>query len=352
MLPVERYAGCLVGTAVGDSLLLPAEGLSRRRVARRWSGPLRHRLLFGHGLVSDDTEHHFLLARCLAAEPRDPAAFARRLAWCLRWWLVALPPGCGKATALGIIRLWLGWSPARAGVHSGGNGPCMRAALIGAVHADDAELRCAYVHASTSLTHRHPHALAAAQAVAATAAWLVRGGSEDDLWPLLADPDPDWRRVLAVLRAWRQEGADCDALAAALGCPGYVTGWSLHSVPFALGCWLHHHGDAAAGLAAALRAGGDTDTVGAIAGALFGVEGGEAAFPTAWVDGIVDRPVSVAALRAAAATLAGAPRARWAWPLLPLRNLGFLIVALVHIAGRWLAWPAVRPRAEGDAHAR
>jgi ADP-ribosyl-[dinitrogen reductase] hydrolase len=350
VLPVERYAGCLVGTAVGDSLLLPAEGLSARRIARRWPGPLRHRLLFGRGLVSDDTEHAFLLARCLAAEPRDPAAFARRLAWRLRWWLVALPPGCGKATALGVIRLWLGWSPERAGVHSGGNGPSMRAALIGAVHADNAALRRAYVLASTSLTHRHPHALAAAQAVAATAAWLVKEGSEDELWSQLADPDPDWQRVLAVLRAWHKEGADCDALAAALGCPGHVSGWSMHSVPFALGCWLRHRGDTVAGLTSVLRAGGDTDTVGAIAGALYGVAGGESAFPAAWISGIIDRPVSVTALRAAAATLAGAPRARWAWPLLPLRNLGFLIVILVHVAGRWLRLP--RPREAGETHVR
>lgn len=48
--------GCLLGTAVGDALGLPSEGMSRMRIARRWKG-LRHRLVFGRGMFSDDTEH-------------------------------------------------------------------------------------------------------------------------------------------------------------------------------------------------------------------------------------------------------------------------------------------------------
>lgn len=144
MKPAERLVGCLIGTAVGDSLLLPAEGLSRRQIERRFGEQLTHGLLFGRGMVSDDTDHSFLLARCLAAEPRDVAGFSRRLAWRLRWWLLCLPAGCGKATGQAIVRLWLGFSPARSGVASGGNGPSMRAAIIGAFFAQDSAVRRAF----------------------------------------------------------------------------------------------------------------------------------------------------------------------------------------------------------------
>jgi ADP-ribosyl-[dinitrogen reductase] hydrolase len=52
----EKLAGVLLGAAVGDALGLPREGLSRRRAARLYGpGPLRHRFLLGHGMVSDHT---------------------------------------------------------------------------------------------------------------------------------------------------------------------------------------------------------------------------------------------------------------------------------------------------------
>ncbi len=47
----------LLGTALGDSLGLPSEGMSRARITNRWKGPLEQRFLFGRGMLSDDTEH-------------------------------------------------------------------------------------------------------------------------------------------------------------------------------------------------------------------------------------------------------------------------------------------------------
>ena len=49
--------GSILGTAVGDALGLPLEGLSRRRGARLIGDPDRHHLILGRGMVSDDTEH-------------------------------------------------------------------------------------------------------------------------------------------------------------------------------------------------------------------------------------------------------------------------------------------------------
>ncbi len=335
MTPTERYIGCLIGTAVGDSLLLPAEGLSRQRIARRFADRLSQGLVCGRGMVSDDTDHTFLVARCLAAERSDAPRFARRLAWRLRWWLLCIPAGCGKATGRAIIRLLLGWSPARAGVSSGGNGPSMRAAIIGAVFADDAAARQDFGKAACHLTHRHPQAEAAALAVAEVAAWITRE-SADPLWPLLEHADAEWRKRLEIVRQWHASSEDTDALATALGCPDYVWGWSLTSVPFALGCWLRHRHDPRSGMAAIRRAGGDTDTIGAIAGAWYGIDDGEQVFPAEWVTSITDWPVSVSALRHAGAALGGARPRRWAWPLLPVRNAVFFLVVLAHVVRRML----------------
>jgi len=330
----ERTSGCLIGTAIGDSLLLPAEGLSRARIARRFPGPLRHRLVCGRGLVSDDTEHAFLTAQALLAAGPDAAVFARALARRLRWWLVALPGGCGKATALGLIRSWLGFPPARSGVRSAGNGPAMRAALIGVRWSHDPVQRRAFVTASTVLTHRDDQALTAALAVAESAALVTRGEPVVGVWSIWRgiSADAAWQDRVAMLERHHCAGDPVDAVAIDLGCPDYVSGYALHSVPLALYAWLRHRADSSACFESILRCGGDTDTMGAIAGALLGTERGVAAFPAAWLERIADWPLSIGVLSAAGQAFAAeTPRpVGWWWPCQPLRNLVFLGVILAH----------------------
>ena len=112
----QRFAGLLLGTAVGDALGLPAEGLSRNRIERRWHGNWQHRFVFGHGMYSDDTEHTFFVAQALLSHSNDPAAFQRCLAWKLRLWLLGLPAGVGLATLRAVLKLWLGFPASRSGV--------------------------------------------------------------------------------------------------------------------------------------------------------------------------------------------------------------------------------------------
>ena len=86
----DRFDGVLLGTAVGDALGLPAEGISRGRIQRMWHGQWRLRFLFGRGMVSDDTEHTLFVAQALLTHPDDVDAFQRCLAWKLRLWLLGL----------------------------------------------------------------------------------------------------------------------------------------------------------------------------------------------------------------------------------------------------------------------
>ena len=93
---IDKIAGVILGTAVGDALGLPREDLARRR-ARRLFGdsPLRHRLLFARGMVRDDTEHTCMTGQALLRAPDDACAFARSLAWRLRFCRPGLP-GCRR----------------------------------------------------------------------------------------------------------------------------------------------------------------------------------------------------------------------------------------------------------------
>jgi ADP-ribosyl-[dinitrogen reductase] hydrolase len=329
----ERFAGCLIGSAVGDSLLLPMEGLPRSTIARRFAGPLRQRLVCGRGMVSDDTEHAFLATQALLAAGDDAARFGRALARRLRWWLLGLPAGCGKATGLGLLRSWCGLPPERSGVHSAGNGPAMRSAIIGLRWAHDRERRRSFVAISTTITHRDGQALDAALAVAEAAAWTAGDEPLDRLWERwLADAaDPAWAERLRTMRALLEAGAPVDDLARRIGRPEHISAYALNSIPVALYAWLRHRHDPEACMRAVMTCGGDTDTMGAIAGALLGCDDGPSVFPFpllrihAW-------PMSLGTMRRSAEALArgDARPVRWCWPLQPLRNLGFLLVVLAH----------------------
>ena len=60
----RRIEGCLLGTAVGDALGLPFEGLGRAAVQRRLV-PHRYALLGRTGFVSDDTEQNALVGQAM-----------------------------------------------------------------------------------------------------------------------------------------------------------------------------------------------------------------------------------------------------------------------------------------------
>ena len=179
----DCFCGLLLGTATGDALGLPAEGLSSQRIQKRWKGNWKMRLCFGRGMVSDDTEHTVMVAQTLLEFPDDVAAFQRSLAWRLRWWFLSLPAAVGLATARACVKLWCGFPPTKSGVMSAGNGPAMRAAVIGCFFADDPQRRREFVKAATRITHTDPRAEWGAIAVAEAAAWIAQGMSPEEFLP-------------------------------------------------------------------------------------------------------------------------------------------------------------------------
>jgi ADP-ribosylglycohydrolase len=359
----DRFRGLLLGTAVGDALGLPSEGLSPQRAKRIFGARRRHHLMLRRGMISDDTEHALMVANCLLRSPGSAEQFRRQLATSLRWWVASLPPGIGMATLQSVLRLWLGFPPTRSGVRSAGSAPATRAAPIGACFASAPGLMDAYVGAATTLTHRDPRALIGAAAVARLVAWTVRenprtGPGRNELIHLLRSAGPDneeWSSLIRSIVAARDGHLPVDRFAQGLGLERGVSGFVFHTVPVAVYAWLRHFGDFEATLCSVLDCGGDTDTTGAIAGALAGALVGESGIPRAWVDGILDWPRSPAHLRAVADRLcghaarldardaldtpdaAGAPGpVRLFWPALPVRNLFQLGVVLVHGVRRLL----------------
>lgn len=174
MTSQAAIVGSVLGTAVGDAVGLPYEGLSRQRASRLLGTPDRYHFLFGHGMVSDDTEHTCMVMQALIASGNDADAFARQLARRLRYWLLGLPAGVGLATLRATLKLWLGVPPVRSGVFSAGNGPAMRSAVLGAA-IEDRDLLRKLVQASTRITHTDPKAEYGALSVALAANMACKG---------------------------------------------------------------------------------------------------------------------------------------------------------------------------------
>jgi ADP-ribosylglycohydrolase len=350
----DVLAGVILGTAVGDALGLPREGMSTRRAGAVFGGPpLRHRFLFGHGMTSDDTEHTCLLAQALLRQPNDADCFSRALAWGLRGWLLGIPAGIGKATLKACLKLWLGFPPSRSGVWSAGNGPAMRSALLGVCLGDDLARMSAFVRASTRLTHTDPRAEYGALLVALVAHYAaVHGPNGTDpqqflfrVRATLPEIDARGAELLDRMEEHLQRNASTEEFAAALGLERGVNGFVYHTVPVSLYAWLRSPGDFRRAVEAVIALGGDADTTGAITGAIAGATVGTGGIPREWLK-LWEWPRSTAWMRRLADRLARAfpetpqgerPGAlRLFWPALPVRNLLFLAVVLGHVVRRGL----------------
>jgi ADP-ribosylglycohydrolase len=343
----EAIAGALLGTLVADALGLPREGLSPRRALRLFGGaPLRHRLFLGRGVGSDDTEHACMVGQALLAAPENPEAFARSLAWRLRGWLLGLPAGVGWATLRATVKLWLGFPPRLSGVVSAGNGPAMRAPLLGVCLAEQPERLEAFVRASSRLTHRDARAEQGALAVALAAAHGARRGptgvdAEAMLreWEARLD-EPSLREALGTVASCWRRGASLPELAAALGLERGVSGYVLHTVPVVLYAWLLYPIDFRRAVEEVILLGGDTDTTGAIVGALVGATVGAQGIPPEWLQGLAEWPRSTGWLLRLADRLASRFSEGGAlatpgplplfWPGLLPRNLAVLGIVLLH----------------------
>jgi ADP-ribosylglycohydrolase len=342
-IPRAALVGSILGTAVGDAMGLPYEGLSKRRAAKLFGPPTQYRLLPRRGMVSDDTEHACMTMQALIASGDNVEVFAKQLARRLRLWLLSLPAGIGLATLKATTRLCLGVPPHRSGIFSAGNGPTMRSAVLGAA-IEDLELLSQFVRASTQITHTHPQAEHGALAVALAARWAASGSpvrpSEYAAQLRLLLPGEQARRFHELIDQAAYSaahGETAEAFAESLGLHRGVTGYVYHTVPVALQAWFRHPTDIAEAIVGVIRCGGDTDSVAAVAGGIIGCATGKDGIPVDWLNRLCEWPrttrwMEQLALRLHEARSRAAPLhppTLPAWGVLP-RNACFTTIVLSH----------------------
>jgi ADP-ribosylglycohydrolase len=345
----DLIVGCILGTAVGDAVGLPCEGIAKRRQQKLFPDADGPHLFGKKRMVSDDTEHTCMVAQALLASAGDDQRFTRSLARQLRGWILCLPIGTGMATLKACLKLCVGISPQRSGVFSAGNGPAMRSAIIGVCYGHDAEKLRTLVRASTRITHTDPKAEWGAFAIALAAHYACTDAGfspheySQRLWQVLGSEAQELLALVeqAVRSAAAQQSTQ--EFAASIGCGERVSGYVLHTVPVALHACFRYRDDLRTAVLEAVHCGGDTDSSAAIVGAILGARLGRNAIPDEWLRSLWEWPRSVQWMSELGQRLSEVVAQDKAQKPLPLflpavlpRNLLLFLFALLHIARRAL----------------
>ncbi|HKX08546.1 MAG TPA: ADP-ribosylglycohydrolase family protein [Stellaceae bacterium] len=277
---LDRSVGALLGLAVGDALGAPFEGLDRDtypRVADYASGGMHN---VEPGAWTDDTAMAICLAESLLA--RDGVDEQDLLERFLRWYRAGENSATG--TAIGISEKTSATLEAfershridvAVAVENPGNGAIMRLAPVAILfRGSSTEARCAAVR-QARVTHTASAALEAAGSLAELLVVALRTGDLDAVLQTAASGGhPDLRSISEFRAKTRAQISSVpravDTLEAALWC-------------------LHHARDFEGTVVEAVNLGGDSDTIGAVAGQLAGAIFGASVIPARWMASLISR---------------------------------------------------------------
>lgn len=308
---LSRAHGALAGLALGDALGMPTQAMSPEQIRSVYGritglvdGDASQPYAPGMpaGSVTDDTEQALLIASLLL---RGRASSSGRVALnavefahaLLAWEDSMIRRGSldllGPSTKAALERVRAGEDPLTVGGEGTTNGAAMRVTPIGiAVSTEDPEAFAEAVWSSCRVTHATRQGFQSAALVAATVSMGIDAARSPSLdlrsllWKALTyvdslpergawTPDPD---VVAATRRAMQLAAN--PASSSLECLVEQVGTSVasaHAIPMAFA--LLARAPSPQALLDAANLGGDTDTIGAIAGAILGAAFGVEVLP-------------------------------------------------------------------------
>ena len=289
----DRARGALLGVACGDALGRPVEFKSAEIISRdydrltemvgggTWNKPA--------GTVTDDTDQMLCIARSLV----ERGGFdARDIAERFVEWYELGPFDIGNMNVDALKRLRgneESWQEVGEAVYEdlrdvpnagAGNGSVMRCAPVALAYSDDHDSLFHASVASSWITHADPRCTYGCVLLNRVIADLLKGNETDvedavEFCRERADDEPGTEELFDAVE-------DVRALdASALSNSGYVVDTVQSSLYYALTADTFE--DA---VVEAVNAGGDTDTVGAVTGAVAGARFGASEVPERWTDEI------------------------------------------------------------------
>jgi ADP-ribosylglycohydrolase len=301
----DRYAGCLVGAALGDALGKLTEFIDYDSILHQF-GPRGMTDPPANALYTDDTQLTMATARALIAAgdqvlPRLMDVVCDEF---LGWLNLQdhpvnrRAPGVPTMDALGRLKKGMPYASAADG---GANGSitATRSVPVALRYHGDVQKIVETASEISRVTHGHPAAVSAGAASALLVDYALSGLPIAE-WPRKAELDlkrycPDApRQTLEAIRTaartvtWDPEDAMLEQFHAR---PGYGGGWMAEeAVGIALYCFMHQPHDYVTTVRLGANAYGDSDTDGIadIAGAISGAYNGIQAIPQDWIQRLED----------------------------------------------------------------
>lgn len=288
----DNARGVLLGLACGDALGRPVEFASDAQIAAEY-GRLTDMVGNGTwnqpaGTITDDTEQALCIARSLVERRTfDPADVADRFVA----WYESGPFDVGNMTARSLREIQRGstWNEAGRTVwenspegQNAGNGSVMRCPPLSVAYAADPDSLVDVSRRSSQITHFDPRCTDGCAILNLTLAGLLEGADASlrDALDRVSDAPDELTAALEPLAADGSVAADSDTADDSLTLR--TTGYVVHSLQTAL-----HDGltadSAEEAITTAVNCGGDTDTIGAITGAVAGARFGASGLPDRWL---------------------------------------------------------------------
>ncbi|RLI26615.1 MAG: hypothetical protein DRO52_02255 [Candidatus Hecatellales archaeon] len=285
----SKFLGCMVGAAVGDALGMPLEGLSWREIRKRFG--LVREMVDGRlpaGSYTDDTEMMISLAESLVEVGGfNGAHMAGRLHQNVNLWR-----GYGMDP---IVLEWIAsgepWDKASEKLFGGegsyGNGGAIRVAPVALLYYDQPERLKSFAALSAKITHAHPLGIEGAVIQAYAIAQAVRLNPEEgfDASGFLKGlrevlQSRAFRDKIAVVEGFLARRVEVEEVVGRLGCGVEA----FNSVPAALYAFLANPSSFEEAVVYAVNLGGDSDSLGAMTGAIAGAYHGYEAIPKRWIE--------------------------------------------------------------------
>jgi len=294
----DRFLGSALGTFVGDALGEPVEGWPHKAIYSRFG--LLDSMLREEARYTDDTQMMIGILETLMEKGRfDPAVCAVRFQ-------ENFDPSRGYGRRIfGVmerIRQGIPWN--EVGTDSFGNGGAMRIAPIGCFYYSDLRAVAENAILSARITHNHPEGLAGAVAQATAVAIALEHGLSNDsieaedfvdrISAQVSSIDKGFAEaldgIISISQRLSPHPTDDSAIEAieAIGDRYGLSLKAIESVPAAIGAFVLTNSFKEA-VVLAVNLGGDTDTIGAMTGAVAGAYYGLDQIPQEWIDPLENR---------------------------------------------------------------
>lgn len=293
---LDRFRGAILGLAAGNALGLPVEGESAHAIRRHFPAGINEvSVEERHRPWDDDLSQAAILAELLLESGElDPEAFASRLVV----WARENGRGIGGLTQSAIEELSRTGSPQEAArvawernaMSNAGNGAVMRCPPVALRHMRSGADLIQTARTSALVTHYDPRCEWSTVVTTVALATCLNGkpvAVQDLAVAVKAIGGDEWladslEQVAEAIHS--VEGATLKELE--LDDPVDM-GYTLKAMQVALWC-MAQSGGFEQTVVAVVNEGGDTDTNGALAGAVMGARLGASSIPNRWLDNIAD----------------------------------------------------------------